>query len=626
MLNGLKIIGLCIVNASAERHIEFIKHLNEHLVNNGGQLVIYHTCTDFYNYSTIECGEEYVYKLMDFSVIDALIVFDESYHDKAVPRAAAAEAIKHGTPTIVVGAEYEGCTNFVFDYGKGFENVLRHITEHHGARDVAMIAGVKNEPTSEERIAVFKSVMAEYGRDIDENRLFYGDYWWMPAHNAAEKIIASGNIPEAIVCANDVMAITVCETFRKNGYRIPEDIIITGFDGTREAAYCTPPLTTCKCDMKKTVDEIIAVISSPDKIKENKTHNVPYCVDTDCSCGCCGEKSEENVGDILKHMHDVLLKYQDDQRQLSQLTEDIMICETPQDLVKQLSEYNFYCISIVINNDCFDESINPTAAKRTQPFDDVMQTLYVPFKDISSFPMPLERRNIMPFIEDAFNSKAPIVLNALSSLGQPLGYIGFFLQPETDLYYIIPQYVTALNNIINGFRSARHLKYIAENIKNISKHDYMTGMYNRTGFYEEMPKLVGGYTDDERIMVATIDIDGLKYINDKYGHECGDFAITSVCSAVQKLPFDKKVCGRFGGDELVVCALSSDNSAEDRMKSALAESLAEVNRGSDKPFEVSASIGVAVSEKNGFDFDKLLKSSDEAMYIMKIGRPNRRKS
>ena len=92
------------------------------------------------------------------------------------------------------------------------------------------------------------------------------------------------------------------------------------------------------------------------------------------------------------------------------------------------------------------------------------------------------------------------------------------------------------------------------------------------------------------------------------------------------LPFTQKVCGRFGGDELVVCALSSESHAEDKMKSALSESLERVNEASGKPFAVSASIGTSLSKCDGFDFEKELKISDDAMYIMKIGRPNRRKS
>ena len=627
MLNGRKIAALFIARANDERHMEFIGYLNDALVKNGYQLVIYHTCTDFYHFSSIERGEVSVIQLMDFSVIDTVIIFDEAFHNKDVPRSVADLAKEHGTPVITVGAQYDGCISFVFDYAKGFENIIRHVVEHHGAKDICMIAGIKGEHTSEERIGVFHRVMAEYGLPAGEDRLFYGDYWWGPAKAAAEQIIASGKIPDAIVCANDMMAITVCETFRKSGFSVPKDIIITGFDGTKEAANCTPPLTTSRCDLKKTVDEIIDIIKTPDiSASIGRTLSVPYCLDTNNSCGCARNELSDDLGDMLKLAQDVLRKYQDDHRALYQLTEDIMLCETPEAFVERLSSYSFYCISIILNNDCFSDHIDPIQTERETPFDDVMQTLYMPFKDNSRFPEPIERRNIMPDIEDALSSGMPLVINPLSVMGKPIGYMCFFLAVSADLYCLIPQFVTAMNNAVNSFRTVRYLRYVADNMKNISRRDYMTGMYNRTGFYDEMPRLVESCTQNERILVATIDIDGLKRINDEFGHENGDFAINSVCGAVKELPFERKVCGRFGGDELVVCALSEEANGAERMKAALSESLAAVNAVSGKPFTVSASIGVCTVEIGDFDFDAALKESDEAMYIMKIGRPNRRRS
>lgn len=626
MLNGKKIAALCIPRANNERHLEFIGHLNTALVNIGYQLVIYHTCTDFFYDFANDYSEKHVFDLMDYSVIDVVIVYDESYHDKSVPRQVADTAKSHGVPVIVVGRLYEDCISFVYDYAKGFENVVRHVIECHGAKDLCMIAGVKGEITSEERIEIFKKTTDEYKIEKRESWLYYGDYWWGPAQTAAREIIASGKLPDAIVCANDAMAITICEEFRKNGYSVPEDLIITGFDGTKEAAYCNPVLTTSGCDLKGAVDGIAEVIASPDLGSlMGKAYYIPYSIIIEESCGCRTGKRDDNMGEALKYIGDVYTKYQNDQRILFELSEELMACSTPAEFVQRMSKSEFYFFSLIVNGDCLDERINPAEAERDKPFDDVMQALFVAGADSSRFPEAFPKKNIMPDIEDAFETEQPIIISVLSSMAKPIGYICSCYEIRAEVYSLIPQFVIAFSNAVSSFRSMRHLRFVAESMNNVSKRDYMTGMLNRTGFYAEMPVLIKS-CDRERILVATIDVDGLKRINDEFGHECGDIAITTVCNAVKELPFERKVCGRFGGDELVVCALSSEENAAELMKSALADRLSEENARLCKPFKISASIGVCTSEKEGFDFEAALKISDEAMYIMKIGRPNRRRN
>lgn len=627
MLLGKRIIALCTAMIHNERNIDFISVFHPLLCENNYQIIIYNCCTDFYENNITDVAEESVYKLIDYSITDAVVVFDESFHDKSVPQNIVKDALANNVPVLCLGNRYDGCTNFIFDYEKGFEDIVRHVITEHGARDICMIAGVEGEATSEGRIAAFRRVMSEYDLTIHENRLYYGDYWWKPTKIALEDMMAKGPLPDAIVCANDMMAVTVCEELRNLGYKIPDDVIVTGFDGTQEAMNNTPVLSTCKCDLELTSRKMIEALKLIfDGGTPEEMNYIPYVTDIYRSCGCNRMPKEVNKGDLLKQSQDIINKYQNDNRQLHAITEDIMLHSSPAEFAERLSTFNFYGVSIIVNNDCFAADINPTEHRRAVPFDDTMQVLYEPFSDLPQFPSPMARKDILPKLPVVMEYQHTLVINALTALGQPMGYMCFYCPPHPATYCIIPQYVTAMNNAIINFRSVRYLKFVAESMKNISKHDFMTGMYNRTGFYDDMPLLVEFASPNDNILVATIDIDGLKMINDQYGHEEGDFTIKTVCDAVKALPFPRLVCGRFGGDEIVVCALSDDPDAADIMKKSLADSISAVNRISGKAFDVSASIGICTSPKKGFDFEKALKISDEAMYIMKIGRPNRRKS
>lgn len=102
----------------------------------------------------------------------------------------------------------------MFDYVSGFEQVVRHTVDVHKAKSFHMIAGVKDEPCSEERIACFKRVMSDYGIPVSEDMISYGDYWTFPTVTAVEKLIKENRLPECIICANDSTAITACSTLK----------------------------------------------------------------------------------------------------------------------------------------------------------------------------------------------------------------------------------------------------------------------------------------------------------------------------------------------------------------------------------------------------------------------------
>lgn len=179
---------------------------------------------------------------------------------------------------------------------------------------------------------------------------------------------------------------------------------------------------------------------------------------------------------------------------------------------------------------------------------------------------------------------------------------------------MIPQYVYALNNALSGYRNAMHLKYTAKSIEKISENDYLTGIYNRNGFYKQLSWLQRKNAG-RNFTVASIDLDGLKNINDHYGHDEGDFAISSVADAIRSIPIDDKICGRFGGDEFVVCAVTSaaeniSDGAEGIIRQHVENFLACLNKNHVKPYPITASIGTC-SIGGDFDFDAMLKQSDE---------------
>lgn len=614
MLHGRKIIALCIANAGDSRHFKFISALNKVLFNKGYKLFIYHTCTDFYNQRRCKEGEKAVFELMDYDIIDAVVLFCESFKDHALLENIIATARAHETPVISVGEEQKNATTLMFDYESGFEAIVRHVVEFHGITDTCMIAGVKGEYHSENRIEVYKKVLAENNLPFSREQIYYGDYWWGPTRTAVQGMLAAGKLPKAILCANDSMAIAVCEELKVNGYSVPEQVVVTGFDGTLEAQYSKPPITTAKCDMNLAAKEIVTILELMSTHQPLKpVYEVPYVPDVYKSCGC-GRRAHYgiNIGERMKWAEDRFIKYQDDERTLMEVSEMILGCDGPEQFAECLNQFPFYNICIALNGDCLDETVNPAQSHRKQSFDNVMQVVYRTEATGDAFPQAMPRKAIIPGLEWRIHQEEPLLFTALSFLGEPFGYLYFgSFQPEE--YSKILQYVKTLGNAFGSYRVIKNLKYNADSIEQMSRKDYLTGVHNRTGFYAELPALLEA-ARGKYVMVASVDVDNLKRINDQYGHAAGDFVIKAVAEAMDAVPFENKICGRFGGDELVLCVVADTVAEESLLRSRIEKQLLEINRESGRPYVADASMGVVTIKAEAFDMTIALKRSDQIMY------------
>lgn len=98
-----------------------------------------------------------MFDLIDYNITDAVVTFEEGVYAENVMTKIRMDAAKYGKPVISVGVEHDDCISIKFGYAKGFEQVVRHVIEQHGVRDIGFIAGRKDEENSEERIAVSES-------------------------------------------------------------------------------------------------------------------------------------------------------------------------------------------------------------------------------------------------------------------------------------------------------------------------------------------------------------------------------------------------------------------------------------------------------------------------------------
>lgn len=150
----------------------------------------------------------------------------------------------------------------------------------------------------------------------------------------------------------------------------------------------------------------------------------------------------------------------------------------------------------------------------------------------------------------------------------------------------------------------------------LSKSDVLTGIMNRRGFYHAGEKLLEkNKAAGNRTLVAYVDMNNLKIINDRYGHDEGDFSIKLISEILTKVVADTGLAGRVGGDEfaLAVPALPSDE--ERAFVEKIYKRFQEYNEGSEKPYNVTVSVGTCMVEaEDALTLKEAMTHADGKLY------------
>lgn len=147
-------------------------------------------------------------------------------------------------PILIIGDEYEDLPCVISDNYDGIRKCMEHLINEHNCKKIAYLSGPKeNNKDSKERLNAYIQVMNEYKLPIEDSMIEYGDY----SQNSSllfGKLIDNNKDLDAIVCANDTMAISGYEECKLRGLLPGKDIAITGFDNITEAKSVSPALTT----------------------------------------------------------------------------------------------------------------------------------------------------------------------------------------------------------------------------------------------------------------------------------------------------------------------------------------------------------------------------------------------
>jgi len=150
-------------------------------------------------------------------------------------------------PMISMGIFTPSIPSIRIDMQEGMHKLLSHLIKEHGRRKIAFIRGIEVSQDAEDRYQAYCDTLMQYDIPIDPDLVVTGDFRRESAKIAMQQLIESHRTDfNAVVSANDNMAIGAMETLQAHGYRIPDDVIVAGFDDIEETRAVTPSLTTVR--------------------------------------------------------------------------------------------------------------------------------------------------------------------------------------------------------------------------------------------------------------------------------------------------------------------------------------------------------------------------------------------
>ncbi len=257
--------------------------------------------------------EEWVFELIDYDLYDGVIFVERSFaaHRNLIVPIEESLKTKCHCPIVVIGAS-ENFPNVVrLENQNGFEKVAEHLISAHGCQNIFCLGGDRNIPDS--RIDGFIHVMQKNGLPCGEDNVLYGGYW-IPCAETLAKDIAYGNVekPDAVMCVNDEIAYALIKKLYHYGVRVPEDLLVTGFDNAPYAMNDALTITTFEADTKHCGCRAMALLyaqitgQAPETIPAKQLHLI-----TGESCGC-GTKRAFNIRaklDLLQKLETANMEY-----------------------------------------------------------------------------------------------------------------------------------------------------------------------------------------------------------------------------------------------------------------------------------------------------------------------------
>lgn len=301
-----KRIAVLVGHAEEKHQKSFIKGLSKEAFSYNFDVCVFAMYNKSQSNKARELGESNIFSLINYELFDAVVLMLETIHTNGMAKKIE-KVVKDNFDGPVISLDWESkyFTNIRLGSYEVIKKLIAHLIEEHGYKDIAFLTGRRGHPHSEERLGAYIECMKEHDIPIKNNRIFYGDFWFGSGKNMVERLAKKPeNMPQAIACANDYMAIDVAKNLNLLGYRVPEDIAVIGYDHVEQVKDFKTTITSANIPSMECGVYVAGVINAMLQSEEVVPFEINDNLYIGNSCGCeCNSKSHDKIYDISEYVN-----------------------------------------------------------------------------------------------------------------------------------------------------------------------------------------------------------------------------------------------------------------------------------------------------------------------------------
>ena len=516
-------------------------------------------------------GDANIFSLINYKHFDGILLFLDTILAPGV--AGRLEETIHeefSGPVVVVDKESNYFDYVMMDHYTPILKLVNHMIEVHGYTDIAFLGGKKGHIHSIQRLNGYLDSMAAHDIEINEERVFHGDYWYDSGYETADYLYEHrDNLPQAVVCANDYMAIGLASRLSDYGIGIPSDIAVIGYDSNDEGRLAPVPLTSAEIPAASCGKMCFYKLHSAITGEDIPNIHLEYELFIGESCGCKGNGRTyvlQNRSE-WKTEHSVSSFYSD----LNHITEDMLYQKDYDKFFNILVRYTYQIRPFYRLWMCFNEEYrNPLnfigESAIVNGYSDRVNMVVKCGEGIGSdeavdMDRSFNSEYMLPELFEERDYPTTFVFTPMFFEDRCFGYAVLNQGPEPCIYTkTFKVWMRNVNQGTEAFYRQKALTQVVDRITAGQVRDAQTGLYNYKGFHKALQEKTKEATGGMELKLAVIafDLENMKGFNEKYGRKTGDMMLSALAKLISTISLPDEISGRLCNDEFLLGFVGSN--------------------------------------------------------------------
>lgn len=624
-------IAVLVAGLRFDSQRRIVNGILEKAVEDGTDTYIFSCDTWTYSSDNYNQGETAIFELPNFEDYDGIVFHGDTIYSQSVIDSIVAKIKQSKVPCISLNVRHPGMLYTGMENASGIYEVVEHMIKVHHAKRLAFISGPKENHDAEGRLAAYRRALQDNGIKPDERYVFYGDYHPDSGKEAVEYFYdMQGDFPDAIVAANDEMALGAFYELDEKGYDVPRQILLSGYDYAFVGRHHYPKITSVRRPEselgRRAYTMLKAYIDGEPVPEEEDLKCTPVFSD---SCGCkdleVRDEKKFRRKTVKNRLHAITYSeiLKSSSAEFTGVTSFDELLEQVKKYVAMIDPEELYiCMCKDVNEFFVSGGVDADTAEDEFGITKYSKEITIPLfykKGVFGRHAKYPVKGLLPEELKNKNGGQFYTIAPLHYQQRCYGYCvlgNSKLLMDSELFHL---FVMNINNAFESIRKQNMLNAMVQKLNRMWVYDTLTGVFNRAGFFKFAYEVIADAREKgQNLFVLFLDMDGLKSINDKYGHDAGDNIIQTMGRIMNQTRRHGELLMRYGGDEFVVLAKNYTEAEAEQYMEQVKAGMENYNAMSKQPYTLDASMGYTLIEpKEDLDLEELIEMADKEMYKVK---------